>query len=329
MQFPNFDPVMVHLGPFPIRWYALAYVAGILLGWRYGVLLVRNRAIWKGVSPTADEKQVDDLVLWIAIGVVAGGRLGSILFYNTSTIWKNPLEILQAWHGGMSFHGGLIGVSIALIVFSRVNKIKLLRLADLTAPCVPIGLFFGRLANFINGELWGRTTHVPWGMVFCNDRIRAAYGYCPAGSLPRHPSQLYEAGLEGIALFLILRWATHGRKLLPREGMVTGLFLLFYGLARISLENVRQPDLDMPIFPFGLTMGIMLSVPMVLAGLALILYARRPAALTPQAPVIANEEPVSPLSPPTPPEVGADPMLALSPGGSEAEVTPDEPGRTA
>ncbi len=314
MQFPNFNPVLLQLGPFAIRWYALAYVAGILLGWRYGVLLVRNRAIWRGAAPTATERQVDDLVLWIAIGIVGGGRLGSILFYNTAVLWTDPLEVFKAWHGGMSFHGGLIGVVVALLIFSTLNRLPLLRLADLTAPCVPIGLFFGRIANFINGELWGRPTTLPWGVIFPR-----------AGPEARHPSQLYESGLEGLALFLILRWATHGRKLLPREGMLTGLFLTCYGLVRIALENVREPDRDMPHFPLGLTMGIMLSVPMVLAGLALIAYARRPAALAPAAAL--TDDPAPPLGATgTAPEVAADPMFALAPAALVAEITPDEPG---
>ncbi len=268
MPFPHFNPVLLQLGPFALRWYALAYMAGILLGWRYGVALVRNLKLWRGGAPTLDDRQVDDLVVFVAVGIVAGGRLGSILFYNTSVLWTDPLEALRVWHGGMSFHGGLIGVAIGLMLFARLNHVNVLRLGDLTAPCVPIGLFFGRLANFINGELWGRPTTLPWGIIFPR-----------AGPEPRHPSQLYEAGLEGIALFLILRWATHGRKLLPRRGMICGLFLTFYGLFRIALENVREPDRDMPHFPFGLTMGIMLSVPMVAAGLALIAYARRPSSL--------------------------------------------------
>lgn len=179
----------------------------------------------------------------------------------------------------MSFHGGLIGVSLAIIGFAIARGVDILRLGDLTAPCVPIGLFFGRLANFLNGELWGRPTHLPWGMVFCNQRLQAAAGgSCPAGLLARHPSQLYEAGLEGVALFMILRWGTHGAKLLPRRGAVSGLFLLVYGFARIALEGVRQPDLGMPEFPFGLTMGMILSLPMILAGLLLLLWSSRQAA---------------------------------------------------
>ncbi len=314
MPFPHFNPVLLQIGPLAIRWYALAYVAGILLGWRYAVNLVRSSRIWRGTAPIADERQVDDLILWVALGVVVGGRVGSILFYNTSVIWTDPLEIFKAWHGGMSFHGGLIGVIIALYFFSRANKIDLLRLGDLTAPCVPIGLFFGRLANFINGELWGRPTTLPWGIIFPR-----------AGPEPRHPSQLYEAGLEGIVLFSILRWCTHGGKLLPRRGMATGLFLTFYGLARISLENVREPDRDMPHFPLGLTMGMMLSAPMVIAGLCLVLYARSERALAPPAPVVYA--PVEPEAVDAPPEAPADPMQGLASGASEAEGPLDEPRR--
>jgi len=280
VPFPHFNPVLLQLGPFALRWYALAYMAGILLGWRYGVALARNLKIWRGATPTLDERQIDDLVVYIAIGIVAGGRLGSILFYNTSVLWTDPLEVLRVWHGGMSFHGGLIGVAVGLLLFARLNHVNVLRLGDLTAPCVPIGLFFGRIANFINGELWGRPTTLPWGIIFPR-----------AGPEPRHPSQLYEACLEGIVLFLVLRWATHGRKLLPRKGMICGLFLTCYGFFRIALENVREPDRDMPHFPFGLTMGIMLSVPMVVAGLALIAYARRPSSLAPASLTIGADDP--------------------------------------
>jgi phosphatidylglycerol:prolipoprotein diacylglycerol transferase len=176
----------------------------------------------------------------------------------------------------MSFHGGLLGVTLALLGFARTQAVDVRRLGDLVAPCVPIGLFFGRLANFINGELWGRVTDLPWGMVFCNARLQAeAGGLCVAGMAPRHPSQLYEAGLEGLVLFLILRWATHQRNLLGRRGAVCGLFLIFYGLIRISLETVRNPDLSMPVFPLGLTMGMMLSAPLVLVGALLLRSARK------------------------------------------------------
>jgi phosphatidylglycerol:prolipoprotein diacylglycerol transferase len=265
--FPEFDPVLVHLGPIAIRWYALAYVAGILLGWRYVVHLVKTPKLWSGSAPSATPLQIDDLVLWCTLGIILGGRIGYILFYDLKEMLEHPLEMLKVWHGGMSFHGGFLGVTLAIVIFARVNKLNILRLADVVAPCAPIGLFFGRIANFINGELWGRPTNLPWGMVFCNARIAQANGdSCPAGLLTRHPSQLYEAALEGLVLFLVLLWATHRKRWLNREGAVVGLFLAGYGLARVSLENVRQPDAQMPDFPLGLTMGMMLSIPMILVG---------------------------------------------------------------
>lgn len=259
MPFPDFDPVLVQLGPFAIRWYALAYVAGILLGWRYVAGLMRREDLWAPRTPPATVPQIDDLILWITLGVIVGGRLGHVLFYTPSLIWTDPAEIVKVWHGGMSFHGGALGVLLAIILFARANKLDILSLGDAVTACAPIGLFFGRIANFINGELWGRPTDVPWAFVFPG-----------AGPLPRHPSQLYEAALEGLVLFLVLRWATHGAKLLRRRGAVSGLFLLGYALARISLENVREPDAYLPNFPLGLTMGMMLSAPMFLAGIWLI-----------------------------------------------------------
>ncbi len=291
MQFPDITPYVpllgpyqfdlgsMHFGPLGVRWYALAYIAGITLGWRYAVSLVKTPRLWGPAAPPVTQTQIDDLILWITLGVVVGGRMGSVLFYNTAMLWTHPMDVFKIWNGGMSFHGGLIGVSIALVIFARVHNIALLRLADLVAPCVPFGLFFGRIANFINGELWGRVTTLPWGVEFCNRTIRATYGGgCPAGLEPRHPSQLYEAGLEGLALFLILWVATRRAGWLERRGAVTGLFLACYGLFRISLENVREPDEGMPNFPLGLTMGMILSAPMILAGLILIWRGlRRPA----------------------------------------------------
>jgi phosphatidylglycerol---prolipoprotein diacylglyceryl transferase len=288
LRFPDFDPVLVHLGPLAIRWYALAYIAGITLGWRWAVMLVKDRRLWRGAQPLLTPAQVDDFILWVTLGIILGGRIGYVLFYmllqQPHELMADPLSALRIWEGGMSFHGGLIGVTIAIIAFARAQRVSFVRLADLTAPCVPIGLFFGRLANFINGELWGRVTHAPWGMVFCNARlIDPRTGACPAGELPRHPSQLYEAALEGVVLFLILLWATHGRKLLPRRGAIVGLFLVFYALFRMSLENVRQPDAGMPDFPFGLTMGILLSLPLLVGGVGLIWWSTRPGALAPPA----------------------------------------------
>lgn len=266
MPFPEFDPVIFQIGPFALRWYALAYVAGIVLGWLYAVRLVKTPALWRGGQPPVNQQQVDDLILWITLGVILGGRLGYVLFYRPDLFWTNPLEVLKIWEGGMSFHGGALGVIIAVAVFARLNKVDVLRLGDLVAPCVPFGLFFGRIANFINGELWGRPTDVPWGVVFPT---------APDG-LPRHPSQLYEAALEGVVLLLILRWATHRAGLLQRRGMLTGLFLVFYALFRIGVEFLREPDQHLPEALRGYaTLGMLLSVPMLLAGLWLMSRARR------------------------------------------------------
>ncbi len=283
MIFPEFDPVLIQIGPLPIRWYALAYVAGILLGWRYAVMLARREALWTPGRPPVTGLQIDDLVLWITLGVIGGGRLGYALFYRpdlfgqifTGSGWER-LEILQLWTGGMSFHGGLIGVAVALILFARSQKINPLSLGDLIAPVAPIGLFFGRIANFINGELWGRPTDGPFGVIFCNDAIRETYarvlyGACPAGEMPRHPSQLYEAGLEGLVLFAVLVLAVWKGRLLAKPGYVTGLFLFGYGLSRVALETVREPDSHMPDALQGVvTMGMLLSVPMMLIGAWLI-----------------------------------------------------------
>jgi phosphatidylglycerol---prolipoprotein diacylglyceryl transferase len=267
--FPDIDPFVFGLqyNGFGLRWYALAYVAGILLGWRYVLGLIRNQGLWGPAGPPATATQIDDLVLWVTLGIIVGGRLGSVIFYNPEIITRNPLEIFMIWRGGMSFHGGLIGVVVVMLLFSRINKVALLSIADLVAACQPIGQFFGRIANFVNGELYGRTTDVPWGMTFCNDTIRDMHqGTCPAGDLPRHPSQIYEALLEGLVLFLVLRLATHRLKWLQRPGAVTGLFLLGYAAFRILLENVREPDVGLQNLPYGLTMGMILSVPMALAG---------------------------------------------------------------
>jgi phosphatidylglycerol:prolipoprotein diacylglycerol transferase len=272
VPFPNIDPILVQLGPFAIRWYALAYVAGILLGWRYATGLLRNTALWTHRPAPFTLAQMDDLILWIAIGVIGGGRLGHVLFYTPlSQTLADPLSIFRVWEGGMSFHGGVIGVSLAMIIFAWRNRLDLLRIADVVAPAYPIGHFLGRCANFINGELWGREAPgLPWGFVFCNDQIRESFGYCPAGDVVRHPSQLYEAAFEGLILFLILRWATHGAKLGNRRGVIAGIFVLFYGIFRIAIETVREPDAGLDNLPLGLTMGMILSAPMVLGGLYLI-----------------------------------------------------------
>jgi phosphatidylglycerol:prolipoprotein diacylglycerol transferase len=284
LQFPDFDPIALPipafhlgalaLGPFPVRWYALAYIAGLAIGFRYCVGLIRNAKLWGDRAPTIAAPQVDDLILWITLAVILGGRIGYYLFYvlvnpDQRTVWfANPLEIFEIWKGGMSFHGAMIGVGVAMAGFAITKRVSVLGVADLVAACEPIGQCFGRLANFINGELWGRPTNLPWGMIFCNHHIAEENGgACPQEVLvPRHPSQLYEAALEGVLLFLVLRWATHRAKWLQRPGAVTGLWLIGYGLIRIVLETVRNPDDGMPDFPLGLTMGMILSVPMILVG---------------------------------------------------------------
>ena len=287
LAFPPIHPDLVtipafkigggQVGPFALRWYALAYIAGIVLGWRYALGLVRNKRLWGPAGPPANALQIDDLILWLTLGVIAGGRIGYVLFYMLpladarAALIADPLEALRIWHGGMSFHGGMIGVTLALVGFAAAKRLPLLALADLIACCAPIGLGFGRVANFINGELWGRVTTLPWGMVFCAPQIPTAPdGSCLAGPLPRHPSQLYEATLEGLVLFLILRLATHKGGWFKRPGALTGLFLAAYGVMRISLENVRMPDAGLRHLPFGLTVGMMLSAPMVIAGAWLI-----------------------------------------------------------
>jgi len=259
VPFPDIDPVLIHIGPIAIRWYALGYVGGILLGWRYAVGLIRNGALWPHRGPPATVEQMDDLILWLTLGVIVGGRLGHVFFYTPQILWTDPLEILRVWNGGMSFHGGAVGVTLAIVLFSWRNKVDLYRLGDVVVASAPFGLFLVRIANFINGELWGRPTTVPWAFVFP-----------AAGPEPRHPSQLYEAGLEGLAMFFLLRWATHHARLLNRRGVVAGLFMLGYAISRIALENLREPDAYLPQFPLGLTMGMMLSTPMALAGVWLI-----------------------------------------------------------
>jgi phosphatidylglycerol:prolipoprotein diacylglycerol transferase len=291
IQFPNLNPAAItipgfelfgsHWGPFPLRWYALAYIAGLILGWRWMVYLIRKDSLWSPAKPTMNVAQADDFLFWATLGVILGGRLGYVLFYKPDMIWLNPAEILQIWQGGMSFHGGLIGVIVASAWFAKKNNISFLGLGDLAAAATPIGLFFGRIANFINGELWGRTTDAPWGMIFCNDRIRAmSGGFCPAGGAPRHPSQIYEAALEGVLLFAIINVLTLNYDSLRRPGMNSGVFLIAYGIIRLALEFVREPDAHMPEALRGfVTMGMLLSLPMILIGAWLVRRALKTPAL--------------------------------------------------
>jgi len=267
IPFPDIDPVAISIWKFQLRWYALAYIAGLILGWRYAVMLVRNQKIWAS-APTISKTQIDDLLFWAAIGVVAGGRLGYVLVYYPSKYLADPLQIFALWEGGMSFHGGALGVLVAILLFARANGLSFLSLADVVTAAAPIGLFFGRIANFINSELWGRPTDVSWGVIFPN-----------GGPLPRHPSQLYEAVLEGILLFIFLRVLTHVFKALHHPGTVFGGFIFGYGVGRTVAEFFREPDAQLGFLYGGwLTMGMVLSIPMALVGLAIMVWAwRRPA----------------------------------------------------
>lgn len=262
ISFPVIDPVLLQVGPFVIRWYAIAYIAGLLLGWRYSIILGATESLW-GTRPRPTTTDLDDLLLYSAFGIVVGGRLGYVIFYNPLFFIENPSEILAVWHGGMSFHGGLLGAFLAMILQARARNLPLLSLTDIASIVAPIGLFFGRIANFINSELWGRTTDVSWGVIFPN-----------GGPEPRHPSQLYEAALEGIALLLILAIAARVGGL-RRPGLSTGLFSVFYGFFRIFAEFFREPDPQIGFLFGGATMGMLLSLPLILIGVILILRSQR------------------------------------------------------
>lgn len=265
IPFPAFDPIVFSVGPLSVRWYALAYIAGILGAWWLARRIAENQARWGGRSPIK-ALDVDDVIAWCALGIVLGGRIGYVLFYGLPYFAAHPLEIFTLWHGGMSFHGGFLGTIAALLLYAYRHDIPLLSMLDLGAVVTPIGLFLGRLANFINGELWGRITDVPWGIVFPH-----------GGPDPRHPSQLYEAGLEGILLFVIGLIAVR-MGALKRPGLVGGLFVTGYGLARVAGEQFREPDAQIGFLAGGLTMGTILSLPMIAAGLIAIVYASRKAA---------------------------------------------------
>jgi phosphatidylglycerol:prolipoprotein diacylglycerol transferase len=264
IAFPVFDPIAIAIGPIAIRWYALAYIGGIVLGWMYARRIIRSERLWGGKAPFT-VLDFDDFILWVTLGIILGGRAGYVLFYNLGFFAQHPAEIFKLWTGGMSFHGGFIGCVIAVLLFGWKRKISVLSLGDVTCAVGPIGLLLGRLANFINSELWGRhaDASVPWAIVFPN-----------GGPLPRHPSQLYEAGLEGIVLFILLALLIKGGAL-KRPGFIIGAFATFYGMARITSEFFREPDPQLGFLWGGLTMGMLLSVPMILAGLAFIIAAWR------------------------------------------------------
>jgi phosphatidylglycerol:prolipoprotein diacylglycerol transferase len=264
LPFPNFDPVLIQLGPFAIRWYALAYIVGILLGWLYARAIIRNQKLWGGPAPMT-VADFDDFIVWVTLGVILGGRLGYVVFYNPAYFAEHPLEALQLWKGGMSFHGGFTGCVVAVVLFAKSRDISVLSLGDVTCAVGPIGLFLGRLANFINGELWGRPADVPWAMAFPT-----------GGPLPRHPSQLYEAALEGLLLFAVLGLLVRGGAL-RRPGLIIGAFAVGYALTRSFAELFREPDAQLGFLWGGLTMGMVLSLPLLLFGIVLIVIAlRRP-----------------------------------------------------
>tara|TARA_B100000683_G_scaffold149641_1_gene144852 strand:- start:2010 stop:2813 length:804 start_codon:yes stop_codon:yes gene_type:complete len=252
----DINPIAFSIGPIDVYWYGLAYMTGMVLGLFYALKIIELKKEVCKLSIT--KKNIDGVFIWIVFGIIFGARLGYVIFYNFDFYLNNPFLILSLWEGGMSFHGGAIGVIIAIISYSKYNRIPVLETGDIICSVVPIGLFFGRIANFVNGELWGKETNISWGVIFPN-----------AGTNPRHPSQLYEAGLEGLILFIILLILVliNGLK---KKGLVSGTFLFFYSFSRIIIENFREPDTHIGyIFP-NITMGMILSLPFLIAGLILI-----------------------------------------------------------
>ncbi|MFP3920965.1 MAG: prolipoprotein diacylglyceryl transferase [Dichotomicrobium sp.] len=270
LPFPNIDPVAISLGPADIRWYGLAYLAGLILGWLYMRRLAGSPLLWNGASPVKPA-QIDDFLIWATLGVVVGGRLGFVIFYQPEFFLAHPLEIFAVWGGGMSFHGGLIGVGVATYFFARYNGIPVFSLMDLSAAAVPFGLFFGRIANFINGEIYGRLTDVPWAVVFPQRVLEAGHALGP-----RHPTQIYEALLEGVVLFLALRYLTHYRGALMRPGVVVGAFLMIYGAARIFVEFAGKIwRYDFSVLGIEISVGTVYSLPMIALGLYFVMRAMR------------------------------------------------------
>lgn len=264
MPFPNIDPIAIAIGPLAIRWYALAYLFGVLLGAGYGYLLLRNERLWHKGAPPFPAKDIWDFAFWAMLAIVIGGRTGYVLFYNLPYYLANPLEIINTLDGGMSYHGGMLGLMLAAILFTVSKKGTWLSSLDLLGAVATIGIFLGRIANFINAELFGAPTTLPWGVVFPTDPLQVA----------RHPSQLYEAALEGLVLFLIIRLATHVFYALRKPGLVAGIFAIGYALSRILVEFVRLPDQQLGYLYGGwLTMGQVLSLPILLGGLILVIYA--------------------------------------------------------
>lgn len=256
LTFPDFDPVLIQIGPFAVRWYALAYIAGLLGGWWFILRLLKTEHLWAGPpfngKPQATADHIGDLFVWAALGVILGGRLGYVLFYGLIYEWEHfasaPWRVFAAWEGGMSFHGGALGVVLAIIIFARIKKLDMVALGDLVAAATPIGLFFGRIANFVNGELWGKPSDVPWAFVFPAD---------PSG-LPRHPSQLYEAALEGIVLFVILYFLAHRFQAFRKPGLTIAVFWAGYGFFRFLVEMFFRENAHQSLG--AISMGALLSL---------------------------------------------------------------------
>ncbi len=279
IPYPEIDPALFTIAigdfEFSLRWYALAYIFGIVVGWRLVLWLMRRPGLWPAGRAPMTAEQVEELLTWMVIGVVLGGRIGYVLFYDFPRFMAEPLEIFKVWAGGMSFHGGFLGVILATIVYSRIRAIPVLQVGDAMALAAPTGLLFGRLANFINGELYGRVTDVAWAMRFPIER--GPDGEVISWTEPRHPSQLYEAALEGVVLFAVLWWLAFARGWLKRPGAIIGVFFIGYGAARFLVEFVRQWDAQLAEFvaTWGITMGQVLSLPMIAIGAAFLAIAFR------------------------------------------------------
>lgn len=268
MQFPEFlQPVAFAIGPVEIRWYALAYLAGVLLGAAYATTLLKRHGLWADNKPPFPAPAIWDFAFWAVLGIIIGGRIGYVLFYNLPYYLDNPAGIFSLWDGGMSFHGGLVGIMLAMAGFTRFHKGNILSGFDLLGAIATIGLLLGRLANFVNAELWGSPTDMPWGVIFPND---------PEG-LPRHPTQLYEAALEGLVLLVLIGLLARGTRALKHPGLIAGIFGIGYALSRTFVEFFRLPDIQIGYLYGGwLTMGMVLSLPILVAGIALVAYSLRP-----------------------------------------------------
>ena len=260
----NFDPVLIDLGFFQIRWYSIAYILGIILGWMYALKIIKKTQINVENSELIKRSDFDDLIIYLVLGIILGGRLGYVIFYNLEYYIQNSLEIFMLWQGGMSFHGGLIGVIVAIFIFSKNKNVSFFRYSDIIACVTPIGLFLGRIANFINGELFGKISTLPWAIIFPN-----------SGNISRHPSQIYEAILEGIVLFILINFLAFKKGLIIKTGYISSFFLIAYSILRIFSENFREPDQHLGYFFNYFSMGTLLSFLTLIAGLIIIFFIKK------------------------------------------------------